>query len=124
MVEVWTPEALFSSWLNTSVILLTASLIFYHMTRLKNPTLKVPPLIAALLVSFIIVTDVCIGVAALIPYILRSKELIKTPERGLDISQEKSFRILYSAIGVFIVIIELSVCIYVVKDALSRSKRS
>ena len=123
MVEVWTSEALYSSWLNTSVILITASLLFYHMTRLKSPTLKVDPIFAAIIVSLIIVTDVCIGFAALIPYILRTKKLVQKPEEGINIHQEKTFRIFYITVGILLTLIELSICFYVIKDAISRFKK-
>jgi uncharacterized membrane protein YidH (DUF202 family) len=122
MVEVWTSEALYSSWLNTSVILLTGSLVFYHMTRLKEPTLKISPVLAAILVSFIIITDVCIGLAALIPYIVRTNRISQSISQK-DKGEEKSIRVVYIMVGCSLILIELCVCILIVRDAIRRSPR-
>lgn len=124
MVEVWTAEALYSSWINTSIILLTAALVFYHMTRLEHATLKVPPAMAAFISSGLIITDVIVGVSALIPYILRSHRLLKEKkEKGLDYQEERSFELINIVMGVFLFFLQVGICCYIVKDAISRIKK-
>ena len=48
MLDTGTIEILYSSWTNVSIILLTAALLFYHMTKVKSIRI---PLISAMIVS-------------------------------------------------------------------------
>ena len=34
--QVWFPESLYNGWLADSLVLMTASLLFYHMTRVES----------------------------------------------------------------------------------------
>ena len=53
--SVYVPESLLSMWLNLSAILITVSLLFYHMSRVKS--LKVHPVFASVLsVGFIFIS--------------------------------------------------------------------
>lgn len=45
--DLYTPEALFSSWLNLSFFSVTTALLFYHMTQSKS--IEADPRIAAIL---------------------------------------------------------------------------
>ena len=69
------PEDLLSDWIAVSGVLLTTSLLFYHMSRVKS--LKVKPFIAKIIsIGFIIVSTAYL-LYALYPYTQRMNFTIK-----------------------------------------------
>ena len=72
--SVYVPESLLSMWLNLSAILITVSLLFYHMSRVKS--LKVHPVFASVLaIGFIFVSTFYLF-SALGPYAMRMQYAI------------------------------------------------
>ena len=82
MISISTTENLYSAWTNVSIILLTAALVFYHMTKVKS--LHVP-LISAMMVSCgLIFVDISYNLIGLIPYYTRTqKNYIKNYDEKL-----------------------------------------
>ncbi len=125
--KIWQPETLYSSWLNNSILMMTAALVFYHMTRLNRPTLEVPPLVAAAISCGLILVDVCLSSSALIPYYLRTNEILSKPKDStspINYQQEKQFEIMYIILGLIITMLQIGICYYVIKDAINRSRSS
>jgi hypothetical protein len=73
--SVFSSEDLLSDWIAVSGVLLTTSLLFYHMSRVKS--LKVKPFIAKIIsIGFIIVSTAYL-LYALYPYTQRMNFTIK-----------------------------------------------
>ena len=103
-----------------SMLVMTASLVFYHMTRIKHPSLPVTPWISALVSSGLIMCGVIFCLSALVPYNIRvQKEIEKHPEDMLD--HEKSYVIMYNVIGSLLVLLQIIIAFYIVKDSWQRT---
>ena len=64
--NVYFPESLLDGWLSVSAVLLTTSLLFYHMSRVKS--LKVRPYLAKVVSVGLILISTAYMIYALIPY--------------------------------------------------------
>jgi hypothetical protein len=67
--ELYTPEALFSAWLNLSFFSVTTALLFYHMTQAKS--IEADPRIAAFLAIALMVISCGYVYYSVGPYIER-----------------------------------------------------
>lgn len=110
-----------ASWFAVSMMLMTASLVFYHMTSIKNPSLPVNPYVSSFVASGLILAGVIYCLTALIPYNLRVKYEIKNVEAENEI-HESNYVIMYNIIGSFMVLLQLIICFYIIKDSFSRAK--
>ena len=113
-----------TSWIVISIMTLTASLVFYHMTRIVKPSLKVPPYNAALIVTVFILLNVVASLTALVPYNLRFLEKTKeeVTEAGFNYEHENSYRIVYTVVIAILVLVQLAICYYVITDAFERAR--
>ena len=67
--EIIQPEILLSQWTAASFVLMTTSLLFYHMTRVSS--LEMDPKIAGLISMAMIIMSIVFEVQALIVYVQR-----------------------------------------------------
>ena len=114
----------YSGWLHVSATTMAGALLFYHMTRLEKPTLKVDPQVAAFISSGLILCDVIFGVIALIPYNLRADNIFKNhgdPEISED--EENVFRWFDTFGGAFFLLIQIMMAIYIIKDSIARVRQ-
>lgn len=103
-------EGNYSAWINVSIILLTASLVFYHMSNVKS--IKVPRQFAAIISTGLIVINIVFTINSLIPYYTRTNQKLKN-----DKSEEKIYRDVYFYSGIIFIIIEFLICFYMIKDS-------
>jgi uncharacterized membrane protein len=115
--DLWGPEAQFSAWLSASFLLLTASLLFYHMTRVQS--LEMGPRVAGFFSVSLILIAVTLTVLALWTYFVRVTELLEDNNRPLTSAErnEKKFKFVYLVTGILIVLIEVSLCVVVVSGS-------
>ena len=73
--NVYFPESLLNQWLNVSSVMVTCSLVFYHMSRVKS--IKVEPYLAKLIAMGLIIISTSYTIYALIPYNKRMDFIIK-----------------------------------------------
>ena len=73
--NVYFPESLLNQWLNVSSVMVTCSLLFYHMSRVKS--IKVEPYLAKLIAMGLIIISTSYTIYALIPYNKRMDFIIK-----------------------------------------------
>ena len=73
--NVYFPESLLNQWLNVSSVMVTCSLLFYHMSRVKS--IKVEPYLAKLIAMSLIIISTSYTIYALIPYNKRMDFIIK-----------------------------------------------
>jgi len=102
--DVYIPESLLSMWMNLSAILITVSLLFYHMSRVKS--IKVHPVIASILaVSFIFISTFYLF-SALGPYAVRMQYAInkcKTLDECNDTQMQHLSMLYHSYLGMGII---------------------
>jgi hypothetical protein len=103
-------ESNFSAWLNLSIILLTASLLFYHMSNAN--TIKVPKKMAGIISCGLIIINIIITINSIVPYFTR------TYDKNIH-SKEKIYRNVYFYSSIIFLLIEFLICIYIIKDSLS-----
>jgi hypothetical protein len=72
--NVYFPESLLNQWLNVSTVMVTSSLLFYHMSRVKS--IKVEPYLAKLIAMGLIIISTCYMIYALVPYNKRMNFII------------------------------------------------
>jgi hypothetical protein len=73
--NVYFPESLLLGWLNVSAVMVTSSLLFYHMSRVHS--IKVEPYLAKLIAMCLIIVSTLYMIYALIPYNKRMNFIIK-----------------------------------------------
>ena len=103
-------EGNYSAWINVSIILLTASLVFYHMSNVKS--INVPKQFAAIISTGLIVINIVFTINSLIPYYTRTNKKLNN-----DKSEEKIYRDVYFYSGIVFIIIEFLICYYMIKDS-------
>lgn len=115
--SVYVPESLLSMWLNLSAILITVSLLFYHMSRVKS--LKVHPVFASVLaIGFIFISTFYLF-SALGPYAARMQYAINKCGNmdECDDIQMKHLNMLYHSylgVGIITCIIQIIIVYLIV----------
>ena len=118
--SLWAPESQFCAWLSSSFLLMTVSLLFYHMTRVSS--LEMNPKVAGFFSVTLILSAVVITIMALYTYSIRVSELLQAQKMQLSPAEKKEeqFKIVYLVVGIIIVMIELSLCTVIILGALRR----
>jgi hypothetical protein len=73
--DIYSAEIVIVGWMSTSLVLLTASLLFYHMTRVAS--LEIHPVIAGAFATGLMGTALMVAIWALIEYKRRIDRLKK-----------------------------------------------
>ena len=84
--QFYTPEALLSSWLNLSVLILTTSMLFYHINHVQS--IKADKRLAALISISLLVCGVLYVVISLRNYIPRINDIIKECKQDPDCPED------------------------------------
>jgi ABC-type Fe3+ transport system permease subunit len=115
--NLWGPEAQFSSWLSSSFLLMTVSLLFYHMTKTKS--FEMSQTQAGFFSIALILIAVTITLLALYTYYNRITELLTNQKNVLTPAEknERNYKYVYMVIGLVIVFIELYLCIVIIKGS-------
>jgi hypothetical protein len=116
MVDISTIETLYSAWTNVSIILLTAALLFYHMTKVKS--IHVPIIPAMMVACGLIFIDIIYNLIGLIPYYTRTEKIIHKYSKD-----EKFYRNTMLFTGATFVLLELMICYWMITDSVSRIKK-
>jgi len=116
---IYDSESLLASWFHMSMLLTTGSLLFYHMTRIKQPSLPVTPWVSALVASGLILCGVIFCLSALVPYNIRSQHELKSNPEETKL-HEQNYVIMYNVVGGILVFLQLIICIYIIKDSWQR----
>ena len=110
--ELYTPEALFSSWLNLSFFSVTTALLFYHMTVSKS--IEADPRIAAFLALSLMTISCAYVYFSVGPYWQRMDHIQKTCVDLQECSDDQAesirqHKMVYIALGFGTIAIELVV---------------
>lgn len=106
--KILSVETNLTQWLNLSIILLTASFVFYHLTKVKS--LVIPKKISGILCTCTILVNIIFTINSIVPYYTR--ETIKE-------KNEKIYHNIYFYTSIFLVILEIIICYYIIKDSFS-----
>ena len=117
--QEWFPESLYNNWLADSLVLMTASLLFYHMTR-KN-SLEMDYRIAGLFAVALILCSMFMGITSLYPYYQRMG-LIIDEDSSEEHRKENTYRIINTVLGSIIIAIQFGISITIVKGVLNKMK--
>lgn len=115
--DIYFPESLLSGWLNVSGVILTTSLVFYHMSRVRS--IKVEPYLAKIIAIGLIVISTGYMMYALIPYTKRMNYNIDKCIRLKECSDEQAMELKilkwsYMILGVITLTIQCSITYLVV----------
>lgn len=111
----WFPESLYSTWLSDSLILMTASLLFYHMVQKQS--LVIDYRLAALFAVLLIFCSIGIGIVSVYPYFQRMDEIFKQEETD-QVKKEKLYRMMYTIFGSIILFVQFAIAIFIIKGVL------
>ena len=117
--QEWFPESLYNNWLADSLVLMTASLLFYHMTR-KN-SLEMDYRIAGVFAVALILCSMVMGITSLYPYYQRMG-LIIDEDDSEEHKRENTYRIINTILGSIIIAIQFGISVTIVKGVLNKTK--
>lgn len=107
---VYNPELLLANWTNVSFILMTVSLLFYHMTRRR--TLEMNRRLAGVFAISIIIMSVVFAIQSLVIYSKRLSRLKKKKETDF-IQQEISISHTYIIVSSILIVIAVGIAIVI-----------
>ncbi len=107
---VYNPELLLANWTNVSFILMTVSLLFYHMTRRR--TLEMDRRLAGVFAISIIIMSVVFAIQSLIIYSKRLGRLKNKKETDF-IQQEISISHTYIIVSSILIVIAVGIAIVI-----------
>ena len=115
----WFPESLYNGWLADSLVLMTASLLFYHMTRQQS--LVMDYRLAGIFSVSLILCSVIMGGVSLYPYYQRMGEIIDA-ENSEQSSKERIYRLINTILGSIIICVQIGIAIVIIKGVMNKSK--
>jgi len=113
MDDVFSPEAIYASWMNMSYFALTTGMLFYHMTR--KDSIKADKRLAAVIAISLLVVSVVYVVVAVIPYKMRLDRAVEECLVARGCNKEMADTIqntarMNLATGVVTIAVELIIC--------------
>ena len=125
--SLWDPELLLSGWMASSFMLMTVSLLFYHMTRVSS--LEMGSKLAGIFAVSLIFIALTICISAVAVYSKRVNNVLNRKHKKIvnkeyqkNIEQERDYRILYITIGSLLAIIEIGICVAILLGTLTKMK--
>ena len=120
-MRVWEPEKILVGWIGASFILMTLSLLFYHMVRLSS--LEMPPKIASLFAVGLILSSLLFCGSAIYSYDSRVRDVLASSDLPDTAHQkEKRFSAMYTWICCLVGLIQLGVVVTIVRGAFPEFK--
>lgn len=119
--KVYAPESIFAGWLSLSYVLLTTSLLFYHMSQVKS--IRASPAVAAAVAVALVIVSTLYMVYSLGPYIGRMHHVIKICKLDPKCNKDELKRLIivknsYIGLGLTTSIIQLVITWLILKKAI------
>ena len=111
---VYNPELLLEGWTSASFLLMTVSLLFYHMTKAES--IEMDPRIAGVFAVSIIILAVVLSVQALAVYIRRVGRLKQNKDRA-PMHEEIGISHTYVAVAAILIAIETGIAYTILKGS-------
>ena len=121
--EIIQPEILLSQWTAASFVLMTTSLLFYHMTRVES--LEMNPQIAGLISVAMIIMSIVFEVQALVVYVKRVSRMdtvSKSSQLISSIRTERTVSKSYVVVISILVILQLFIGWVIITGAFNKHK--
>lgn len=116
--DMWTPERMFSEWLGVSVLMMTVSLLFYHMTRVSS--IEMNSKIAGIFAVTLIIISGILNIAALVTYWDRITYSLEISGPHKKKNNENYYRIMYLTIGIIYTLVQLGITIIIIRGSLKK----
>ena len=118
MDDVFSPEAIYASWMSLSYFSLTTGMLFYHMTR--KDSIKADKRLAAAIAISLLVVSVVYVLIAVIPYKTRLDRAVQEclVARGCNKEMADTIRNtarMNLATGMVTVLVEMVICYLIFK---------
>jgi len=111
--NIYFPENIYASWLSVSFLLITLSLLFYHMARVSSIEMNTK---IAGTYSVLLITIACIySIISIFPYYTRFKDIYNKHRDNVNLSKEYLYHKLYIGCGIFVVIIQLLIAYSIIR---------
>lgn len=111
--NIYFPENIYAAWLSVSFLLITLSLLFYHMARVSS--IEMNTKIAGTYAVLLIVIACIYSLISIFPYFTRFKSIYDKNKDNEDMRLEYLYHKLYVGGGVFVVIIQLLISYSIIK---------
>jgi len=119
--SIWDPELLLAGWMAASFMLMTVSLLFYHMTKVSS--LEMQSNIAGLFAVGLIFISAALCISGLTIYSKRIKQALKNRKNTkstTNLDRENDYRILYIVLGSLLTAIEIGMCLVIFKGVVAK----
>ena len=110
---IYFSESLYGAWLSNSLLLMTMSLLFYHMTKVKS--LEMDRRLAGVFAVALIIISIIMGVSSIFPYFTRIGNIVKK-DKDKD-KEEDHYRTMYVVLGSILILIQLGIAVTIVLGA-------
>ena len=111
----WFPESLYSTWLSDSLVLMTSSLLFYHMVQRQS--IIIDYRLSALFAVILILCSIGIGIVSLYPYFQRMGTVLQK-DNTEQVKKEKLYRIMYTTFGAIILFVQFAIALFIIKGVI------
>ncbi len=124
--NLYFPEELYSGWISNSLVLMTSSLLFYHITMVKS--LEMSPRIAGFFSVTLIFISMTYAISSIIPYYQRTDRFIHhhdgDPTYEDQVQKEKANKILYVVLGAILCSVQLGIAYVIVRGSMRFNQSS
>ena len=107
--RVWFPENLYASWIGLSILLLTTSILFFHMSN-RISTTRLARRISMFISVFLLLTAIGLSIGSIVHYYQRIQD-IKDIDNTRD--REHAYLLFYVTIGGIITFLQVIVLIFI-----------
>ncbi len=114
--SIFLSEGLYGSWLANSFILMTMSLLFYHMTKVKS--LEMDRRVAGVFAVALIIVSIIMGLSSMFPYFQRVGSLVKKEKD----KEEDRIRTMYIVLGAIVILIQIGIAATIIMGTLKKGQ--
>jgi len=116
--DMWTPEQIYAEWLGVSILVMTVSLLFYHMTKVSS--IEMNSKIAGIFSVTLIIISGILNIAAIITYWDRVSYTLSISHKHTKKNNENIYRIVYLTIGVVYSIVQCGISYVIIKGSIQK----
>tara|TARA_A100001015_G_C14708157_1_gene600961 strand:+ start:27 stop:395 length:369 start_codon:yes stop_codon:yes gene_type:complete len=102
--NIYFPESIYAAWMSVSFVLITLSLLFYHMARVKSIVMNTK--YAGVYAVILILVSCFISFISILPYYTRFNNFYDK-HKTKNLEKENIYHKLYIYCGIIVILIEL-----------------
>ena len=110
--RVWFPEDLYSNWIGLSIVLLTTSILFFHMSN-NVSIIKSNRFLSIFISIFILLTAIALSIGSIVHYYQRINNIQIIDSVG---DRENRYLYFYVTMGCVITLLECLVLVFILKN--------